>query len=103
LAGPSEGKTGSLWVSIDARRREEPLDPYRSFRLDGHNLEFFPTSDEWSNAQSMDLTVEHRPVRASGFDADYRLVEMARAVHVAHRVPEIDVTLGGERKKRRVE
>jgi hypothetical protein len=90
-------------VSIDARRHEEPLDPYGSFRLDGHNLEFFPTSEEWSNAQLMDLTVDRRSVRAYGFDADYRLGEMARTILVAHRVPEIDVTLGGERKKRRIE
>jgi hypothetical protein len=96
---------GTLVILVDgevayeeARKHDNAMDPYGSFRIDGQNLAVFPTSGEWSSDQSMDLTVNGRPVHGAGLDKDYEVTEEAR--RVASQLPENDVAPERKRQKR---
>jgi hypothetical protein len=49
---------GELTAIYKQDDRDVPMDPYGHFQLQGHELEIFPTCDEWSMDQSMSLSVD---------------------------------------------
>jgi hypothetical protein len=91
--------TGKLVVLVDGelccictrdQQDHDPMDPYGHFLVDGHELEFSPTSAEWSLGQSsMNLSVDGRTttiIEAEGGESIK--IEMADAARtVAHQVP----------------
>jgi hypothetical protein len=93
--------TGKLVVLVDGELRcictrdqqdHDPMDPYGHFSVDGHELEFSPTSAEWSLGQSsMNLSVDGRTTTTTtngaegGGSINIDMADAARAV--AHQVP----------------
>ena len=99
--------TGKLVVLVDGevqciqtrdQQDHDPMDPFGHFYVNGHELEVFPTTNEWSLGESsMNLFVDGHSIVDAETNVqdvskqqfpDYRELELADAARsLAHQVP----------------